>query len=228
MNKLILPLTAAALLAAAAVDAQTPANEPGRQIAANGTSNGVAACAGCHGANGEGNASANFPRIAGQPAGYLQRQLRHYADGSRDHPVMTPIAKGLSEQQAAAVAGYYAVLKPSSAKPVRMPDSAAIRRGQLLANIGDEKIGVQSCANCHGPGAGGQPPNIPALAGQHRGYLEASLAAWKNATRKTDASRQMNTIAKRLSDADIAAVSAYFAALPATPPETPHRAQQKE
>jgi hypothetical protein len=48
--------------------------------------------------------------------------------------------------------------------------------------------------------------------------LTAALGEWKNGTRKTDPSQQMNMIAKRLSDADIAAVAAYYSAQPAPPP----------
>jgi cytochrome c553 len=191
----------------------------GKQIAASGAPNGVAACASCHGAQGEGNAASNFPRIAGQPQAYLQRQLTYYANGSRDNPVMAPIAKALTPQQISAVSAYYATLAaPSVPAPAAKAADQSMKRGQVLANIGDEKIGVQACANCHGPGGAGEPPLYPYLAAQHAGYTVAQLNQWKSGSRKTDASQQMPMIAKRLSDNDMTALASYFAAQPAPPP----------
>jgi cytochrome c553 len=209
----------AALLCAAAGAAQAQADPgaAGKRIAAGGTPNGVAACASCHGAQGEGVAASGFPRIAGQGHAYLARQLAAYADGSRGNPIMTPIAKALSKQEIAAVAAYYEGLAPPSAPAGGAPPPGGRQRALTLANVGDESIGVQGCANCHGPGGVGEPPNYPYLAGQHQAYLAATLAEWKNGTRNTDPSRQMNTIAKRLSNDDIAALSAYYAAQPAPP-----------
>jgi cytochrome c553 len=173
----------------------------------------VATCASCHGAKGEGNPASNFPRIAGQSKAYLARQLKNYADGSRKNQVMEPIAKGLTPQQIDAVAGYFSALSPPEAKSAQGNKNAqALKRGETLATVGDDKLGVQGCANCHGPGGSGEPPTYPYLGGQHAGYLSAALTEWKNGTRKTDPSMQMNLIAKRLSDADINALSAYYAA----------------
>jgi cytochrome c553 len=211
----------AALSAAAAASAVPAAaqdkNNAGMQIANNGAGNGVAACASCHGAKGEGNAASNFPRIAGQPQSYLAHQLASFANGSRNNPVMTAIAKNLSQQQIEAVSAYYAGLAAPSS-PTAAPPATQQKRGQTLSTIGDEAVGVQACANCHGPGGSGEAPNYPYLAGQHAAYLKASLTSWKQGTRNTDPSQQMPQIAKRLSDADITAVSAYFAAQPAPAP----------
>ena len=82
----------------------------GARIASQGVPN-VAACAGCHGASGEGNAAANFPRIAGQSSRYLRHELEAYANGARTNPVMTPIAKALDDAQRRAVAAHYAALE---------------------------------------------------------------------------------------------------------------------
>jgi cytochrome c553 len=188
----------------------------GRQIANSGAPNGVAACASCHGAQGEGIAASSFPRIAGQPKNYLAKQLMNYASGSRNNPIMTPIAKTLTPEQIGAVSAYYATLAPASAAAAKTA-SQAMQRGQVLANVGDETIGVQACVNCHGPGGTGEPPNYPYLAAQYEVYLSAQLKEWKSGARQTDPSLQMQTIAKRLSDNDIAAVAAYFAAQSAPP-----------
>jgi cytochrome c553 len=216
MKTLALFLVAMATAAIAPAHAQQTAN-PGMQIANSGTPDGVAACASCHGAKGEGNAASGFPRIAGQSQSYLAHQLTSFANGSRDNPIMAPMAKKLTPQQIDAVSAYYAQLEAPSTSSAA-PPAAQQKRGQTLAAIGDDKIGVQSCANCHGPGGSGEAPTYPYLAGQHAAYLKASLNAWKGGGRKTDPSQQMPMIAKRLSDSDITAVSAYFAAQPAPKP----------
>jgi cytochrome c553 len=218
-----LPMSVA-LAVLAPAQAQTPPasaddSATGKQIATSGVPNGVAACASCHGAQGEGNPASNFPRIAGQGEGYLARQLMGYASGNRVNPIMTPIAKALSQQQIDAVSRYYSALEaPSPPRPAAKAADKAQARGRTLANVGDDSIGVQGCANCHGPGGIGEPPNYPYLASQYSGYLTITLDEWKKGTRKTDPSLLMNVIARRLSDADIMAVSAYYAAQPAPPP----------
>lgn len=198
---------------------------------------GVAACASCHGPFGEGQAASGFPRIAGQSAAYLEQQLQNYTQGVRQHPVMGPIASSLDAAQQAAVAAHYAALRPAASRaapqgagrapPAGRAPAPQSARGRLLATQGDERIQVQACANCHGPGGGGQPPAFPYLAGQHEAYLKATLQAWHSGQRRGDASGQMAAIAQRLSASDVAAVSAYYAALPpASIASIPHRTPQ--
>src|ERR1700676_2586032 len=69
-----------------------------------------APCDSCHGANGEGMAAAHVPRIAGQSAEYLKKQLDDYAAGTRDNPIMANFAKALSGQQRAKFAARYAAM----------------------------------------------------------------------------------------------------------------------
>ncbi|PQP01947.1 hypothetical protein C5614_01375 [Massilia phosphatilytica] len=204
---------------AAAAPAGGQANlQAGQQLATSGTENGVTACVGCHGAQGEGNAAGGFPRIAGQSAAYLGKQLGAYANGARVNPIMAPIAKAMNAEQIRDVSAYYASLgeAPGAAGVAKSP-AAGSDRGSTLSAIGDDAKGVQACANCHGPGGVGNQPAYPYLAGQHANYLTAAMAAWKNGARKTDSSGQMTHIAQALADADVAALSAYFSAQPAPP-----------
>lgn len=192
--------------------------QAGQTIAGKGAANGVTACVSCHGAQGEGNAAANFPRLAGQSAVYLGKQMHSFANGSRNNPVMSPIAKAMNAQQIADVSAWYGAITaapPPTPSPPRKPGDPAQLRGQKLATVGDEAIGVQACSNCHGPGGAGEAPTYPYLAGQHAGYLSAAMAEWKSGARKTDPSGQMTQIARKLGDADVAALSAWFAAQPA-------------
>ena len=186
----------------------------------------VPACSGCHGLQGEGQAAAGFPRIAGQPAAYLANQLDAYADGRRRHPVMAPVAQAMSAEQRRAGAAYYASLSPAAALPAASAAAAASGgRGAELALRGDEALGVQACANCHGSeGVGGA--GVPYLAAQHPSSLTSFLAAWADGSRNTDASGQMPRIAKALRESDVRAVAAYYAARPpaAAPLDAPRAA----
>lgn len=64
---------------------------------------GAAACMACHGADGLGLAAAGFPRLAGLPAAYLSKQLHDFQSGARSNPVMTSLAKALTDEEIAAV-----------------------------------------------------------------------------------------------------------------------------
>jgi cytochrome c553 len=188
----------------------------GQQIATQGAQ-GAAACASCHGANGEGNGQAGFPRLAALGRPYLEHQLASYADGTRQNPVMQPIAAALNAQQRSVVAAYYASLGGSAPAPT---PTAGARTPQppVLAERGDDRKGIQGCANCHGPQGIGDAAANPYLAGQHAQYLTNALAAWKGGTRNNDPSGQMPAIAKALTDADTSALVAYFAGLPPPAP----------
>lgn len=202
--------------ASAAHAGGAPDLRAGAQLAASGAPRGVAACVTCHGAQGEGDAASGYPRIAGQSQAYLGTQLGAYANDARVNPVMQPIAKAMSAEQIRDVSAWYASLGGAATVPAGpKPPDAGMARGRLLSEVGDASLGVQACASCHGAGGAGKPPDYPYLAGQHAGYLRAAMGAWKSGARKTDASGQMPHIARALADADVAALSNYFAAQPA-------------
>jgi cytochrome c553 len=68
-------------------------------------------CAACHGPDGNTPMMPEFPKLAGQPADYLEKALRDYKKGVRKNPMMMPMAQGLSKQDMKDLAAYYASLK---------------------------------------------------------------------------------------------------------------------
>jgi cytochrome c553 len=122
---------------------------------------------------------------------------------------MAGFARNLSEQDVADVSVYYATLEAPGA--AASPAAASPAKGAMLANLGDARLGVPGCGNCHGPNGRGEPPTAPYLAGQHQAYIAAQLEAWQKGRRHNDSGDQMAGLAKRLSAADIAAVASYFA-----------------
>jgi cytochrome c553 len=88
------------------------------------------------------------------------------------------------------------------------------------ATAGDPQAGrakAAACAVCHGPAGLSTLPNAPNLAGQPAVYVEEQLRSFRSGRRRHEV---MNVVAKPLSDADIADLAAWFAAIrvEATPP----------
>ncbi|MNX32313.1 Cytochrome c4 precursor [compost metagenome] len=206
----------AGLLCATAAHAQGAPD--GKQISMQGA-NGAPACITCHGAQGEGNPAAGFPQLAGIGAKYLAEQLEAMANGSRVSPIMAATAKALSPAQQEAVARYYAGL-PSPLNTDRLAATAMhpvkpADTGAWLATRGAWDKNVPACNQCHGPGGIGVGENFPSLAGQPAAYIAGQLRAWQQGQRPPGPLALMPAVATRLSDAEIDAVSAYYAGLPA-------------
>ncbi|MBK8908528.1 MAG: c-type cytochrome [Rhodospirillales bacterium] len=180
----------------------------------------LANCARCHGRDGAGRGEGAFPRLTGQSEAYLLASLEAYAAGRRYSGFMQPAAAGLSEEEMLALAAHFA-----DAEAPAVPDPgepALVARGRDIATQGAPADGVPACAVCHGPlpdGRSVQPhPLYPRLAGQRAGYLEQQLRAWQQDTRGgTPFAHIMRTIAARMSDDQIRAVTLYYQSLAPQP-----------
>lgn len=216
-----------------AIMLSTNVHADGATIAQQGTGS-AAACQSCHGVAGEGIAGAGFPRLAGLGAGYLQRQLEAFAEGSRSNAVMMPIAKALSAADRKAVASHYASLpfggtaampSPSAAsQSASAPKASAVATaasaptpsvGATLATRGRWSDMLPACEQCHGRGGRGVGADFPPLVGQSATYLAAQLTAFKSNARPAGPMNLMGVVAQKLSDADVREVAAYYAMLPA-------------
>lgn len=190
--------------------------ETGEQIAKSGNAAGAPACVTCHGAAGQGQGAAGFPRLAALNADYFIAQLRSFQVGTRANPIMGPVAKLLSQSDAQALATYYAALPAIDATGDAAASSSTIAAGETLARYGAWKNGMPACAQCHGASGHGVGAAIPQIAGQSVVYLSNQLQAWKAGTRKNDPMGLMHGIALKLSAADVSAVAAYYAGLPSS------------
>ena len=70
----------------------------------------AAACAACHGADGNKTIDGNHPKLAGQYADYLLKALKDYKSGNRSNAIMAGQVQNLSEADMANLAVYYASL----------------------------------------------------------------------------------------------------------------------
>jgi len=205
-------VSAAALCSASpatAQDTKRPADaKRGAVIAAQGNTAKAPACALCHAFDGASDGSGAFPRIAGQWADYLSEQLRAYGSGVRANAIMAPIARALSPEDIADVAGYYASLE-TPFPPLADSNPDLVERGKQLAERGNSAKGIPGCDDCHGPEGAGRPPILPYLAGQYASNIALQLRMWKRGFR-TDNAATMVLFANELDDQDIAAVAAYY------------------
>lgn len=185
----------------------------GQKIYTQGGANPAAmACATCHGANGEGVAASGFPRLAGLSARYMRKQLEDIRSGARHAPVMQPLAAALTDDEIEAVTGLLAGMPAANAPRITRVEKAD-GVGAELALRGAWGRNIPECVSCHGPGGVGVGDSFPALTGQSAQYLSSQLQAWRQGTRKNDPNDLMGHVARALTDAEIQAVSDYFANL---------------
>jgi cytochrome c553 len=162
-----------------------------------------ARCSICHGMEGE-SASPVFPRLAGQHPEYIAKQLADFKTGRRKG-AMNEQAQGLSESDIKSLGAYFGQKKPK-AQNVADPDLAAV--GRYIYLKGNSFSGVAACASCHGAKGEGTV-QLPRLAGQHAAYLQSQLKEFNTRERNND-NAVMHTIASRLTELEIRAVSVYL------------------
>ena len=168
-----------------------------------------ATCAACHGPDGN-SVAPNFPKLAGQHAAYIAKQLAEYKSGERKNATMNGMAAPLSEQDMADLAAFYA------AQEVKVGQAAEdkVALGESLYRAGNAASGVAACAACHEPtGIGNPMANFPSLSGQHAEYTATQLKYFRSGERANDAGAMMRGVAGKMTDAEIEAVSQYIQGL---------------
>ncbi|MHA7685527.1 c-type cytochrome [Cupriavidus sp. PET2-C1] len=159
-------------------------------------------CFMCHGVKGN-SLHQGYPSLAGQPAAYLETQLRNFADGSRRSANMGPLSMTMGESQIKNLADYFSKVSPV-ANHYFKPDPQLRGKGQQLVAGGN-------CAACHGPQLMGHD-QFPRLAGQGYDYILAQFDAFSSGTR-SEATGMMKRIAEGASPEDRKAIASYLASL---------------
>jgi cytochrome c553 len=167
----------------------------------------TATCAACHGADGNSGAPAN-PKLAQQHPEYIVKQLQEFKAGKRVSPIMQPFAAQLSDADMKNIAAFVVAKK---AKAGFAKDKELVALGERIYRGGIAARQVAACAGCHSPNGAGIPSQFPRLSGQHADYTDAQLKAFRDGARKN--SPQMTTIAGKMNDREIRAVSDYIAGL---------------
>jgi len=154
------------------------------------------ACAACHGQNGVPTDPKTIPNIWGQEKSYLVKQLHDYRSGDRDDPIMSPIAKGLAQEDLRKIAAYFAAkswpAQPTAAASASPPN------------------GIAQCQPCHQPNFEGGPP-APRLAGLSYEYLLAAMRSFAADIRTNN--EDMPKFMRALTDSELEAMARYLSAL---------------
>lgn len=162
-------------------------------------------CRGCHGADAAGRPDGSYPRLAGQHATVVIKQLADIREGRRDNPKMYPFASGhvLDVQGIADVASYLEGL----------PAPAGNGRGKGTDIERGRKLYDKDCARCHGGrGEGDARHFYPALAGQHYLFLLRELHDIRDGKRR-NANPEMVKVVHPYTAAEMDAVSDYMSRL---------------
>ena len=176
---LILALGGVFLASAALADGDRAA---GRKVAG--------MCRTCHGLDGYAKIPI-APHIGGEPFAYLAAQLEAFRDGSREHEMMSVVARGLSDAQINDVAAWYA----GHAVTVTHPEPA--------------ENAPELCAGCHGDDGISLVADAPNLAAETNIYIETQLKAFRNGSREHEV---MSPIARELSDDELRRIADWYAA----------------
>ena len=157
----------------------------------------------CHGAQGE-STSEIFPRLAGQHAEYITKQLTAFKNGQRKSTAMVEMVSKLTPDEMVALGKYYEKFSIPREEP-KDPELAAV--GRYIFYNGNKFSGVPACVSCHGANAEGAA-NLPRLATQFSGYIHTQLKSF-NKRERTNDNAVMHTVVEKMTELEMAAVAEY-------------------
>jgi len=172
----------------------------------------VAACAACHGTDGN-SISPAWPTLAGQNQKYLLDQLNYFKNGERENALMSsvvPLLNAYSDQDLLNIAAYYSSQTKTNGQAEDNEELLAL--GEALYRSGNMKKAIPACTACHSVnGAGNALAGFPSVAGQQKAYLVSTLKAYRTKERNAgDYALVMQAISKNLSDDEIDALANYM------------------
>ncbi len=159
-------------------------------------------CFGCHGPNGN-SVGPSIPTIAGLSETYLVDTMTSYKEGERAATIMTRIAKGYSDDEIAAMAGYF-----SSQKFAPADQTADAKMAKAGAKLHDKY-----CEKCHSEGATLADDDAGLLAGQWTPYLKHALTDFVAGNRDMPKKmkKQLNKMKKKAGDESVDQVFSFYA-----------------
>ncbi len=164
----------------------------------------AAACASCHGENGN-SKIAGTPNLAGQQPRYFYDATHEYMAGLRQAAPMNALLHRLSRLNIESVALYYASQTPAQRSAPATGDPA---KGEPLTAV---------CGGCHGEGGNSTDAATPSLASQDPQYLAAAIKAYRTTRRKNDT---MSRMVANLTDQEIDDIVAYYTTQKGNPRKT--------
>lgn len=185
-------------------------------------------CAGCHGEFGQGGKEGEYPRIAGQPARYIERQMHLFRERKRPNIPMLEYVdeRQFPDQEIRDIAAYISQIKLATRlPPIDRDNFDALERLELakkMLNIpalkGDIKAGEalykKECRACHGAnGEGDADDAVPMLTGQYSDYLHRQVVKYRKMIRIHDPEDPSSDILKDMTDEELHNIYAYLSIL---------------
>jgi len=165
-----------------------------------------ALCQGCHGASGV-SAEPVYPKLAGQYAAYIQKQIRNFKAGTRKDPLMSDMAATVTdEQDLLDISAYFASRR-------KMKGDAPVINEAGRARFFVDGNGCINCHGVNGKGLAPDNPSAPVIGGQHKDYLVKQLKDFRSGSRSNDPGNIMGWITSQMSDTDIEDVASYISGL---------------
>lgn len=166
-------------------------------------------CEGCHRKDASGRVSGAYPRLAGQHATVLMKQIADIRSGLRTNPKMEPFVDNhvLTPFEIADLSVYLESL----------PISDTNGKGAEAAAAQGKALYAKACVQCHGVQGEGQAAKFyPMVAAQHYKYLLRQMQLIRDGDRR-NGNPDMIAVIKAYSSSDLEALAAYMAQLPPPP-----------
>jgi cytochrome c553 len=187
-------------------------------------------CAGCHGEFGEGGKQGEYPRLAGQPAGFLAQQLHLFRDRSLLNLAMVEHVdeRQTTDEDIQDISAYLAAIElPTRMEPMDEDDPrfdalARLEEAKRVLQIppaeGDVDNGARlykrECASCHGrDGMGDVADAVPMLAGQYTQYLWRQVDKYRKGVRIHDPSAPEDRLLAEFDHTELRDIFAYASRL---------------
>jgi cytochrome c553 len=168
-------------------------------------------CQGCHGQYGI-STEPLIPKLAGQYANYIEKEIRNYQSGIRSHQIMNAMAGTIdSDQDLADIAAYFA-----SQDKMKGDGSEGESVGKEIFLHGDLSKMRLGCVNCHGVRGKGLEAKIsmfPVIGGQHKDYIRRQLMNFRDGYRTNSPNGIMNRITNSLTDSEIESLAEYISSV---------------
>ena len=185
-------------------------------------------CAACHGEYGEGKPDGEYPRLAGLPRKYIEKQLRDFKSRHRLNIPMFPYTseRELPEEDLVTIAAYLESIElPTRLPPLDERNFDALDRlhqSAKVVNIGrldgsvraGKRLYERECRACHAADGYGKPAQlIPPLTGQHSEYLRRQIGKFRKGERLHDEDPEDQQIFQQISDSEIHDILTYLSIL---------------
>lgn len=155
-------------------------------------------CGGCHGTKGVG--APYMPTIAGLNRDYLRTVMLQYKTDERSSTIMGRLARGYTDTQIDALAGYFAA--QTWVSPYQAVEETLLERG--------EKIHRRKCEMCHKGNGRYMDAETPRLAGQAIAHLRIVLDEYRDEERRV-MNKYMKKLMRKIRPRDVDALANFYA-----------------